>query len=173
MEFPLRCDCGKELVATDGMAGMRIACACGREVRVPSLGEMRRQGPGHRADEVSLPEAETVEPLQRTSTVLLYGLIVGWMCLAGLPLVVFASFYGGPVAGVGALFSFIGQVWLFTQVFAGNPTAALIILFIPIFGTILAIKFIIDYFAIARWPLLCQVAGTVLFVAGMYFRVRH
>jgi hypothetical protein len=87
------------------------------------------------------------------------------MCFFGLPLVVL-SFQAGPVAVVGAILLLGSQVWLFTQIFAGNPAAALVVLLIPILGPALALQFIIDHWSIARWPLLCQVIGLPVWICG-------
>jgi hypothetical protein len=46
----LPCECGRQVALTEGAAGARVQCACGRTLRVPSLSELRRQarlaGPG-------------------------------------------------------------------------------------------------------------------------------
>lgn len=42
MEVLLPCECGQKIEATDLQAGLRLRCRCGREVAVPSLGEIRR-----------------------------------------------------------------------------------------------------------------------------------
>src|SRR5262249_6911290 len=144
MEFPLRCACGKRVVATDGMAGTQIPCVCGRHVRVPSLGEMRRQSPGYVAEEAAESAAGPAEPLRPAPAVVVYGLAVAWVCLAGQPLVLLSFLHVGPVAGAGALLLVVGQVWLFTQIFVGNPFAALMVLLVPIVGPLLALQFIID-----------------------------
>ena len=41
VEFGLHCDCGKDLVVTEGSAGASIRCDCGRPVEVPGLKELR------------------------------------------------------------------------------------------------------------------------------------
>jgi hypothetical protein len=43
MEYQVACDCGKVLWVSEGQAGSSASCACGREVRVPSLSELRGQ----------------------------------------------------------------------------------------------------------------------------------
>src|SRR5437879_5830084 len=140
MEFPLRCDCGKDLVATDGMAGMSIPCACGRAVRVPSLREMRRHGPGYRSDEIQLSDAEVAEPLRDHAVTLLLMLEVGWILLTGLPLIAFSWVFGSPLTAAGALVLVGSQVWLFAQIFSHKPSESFVLL-IPILGPILAIGF--------------------------------
>ena len=42
MDFQIPCDCGKVLTVTEGSAGTEVTCACGRNVRVPSLGGLRQ-----------------------------------------------------------------------------------------------------------------------------------
>jgi hypothetical protein len=88
------------------------------------------------------------------------------MCFVGLALVVL-SVEAGPVAVVGAILLLGSQVWLFTQIFAGNPVAALVVLLIPVLGFLLLVKFIIDHWSIARWPLLCQVIGLAVWIYGV------
>jgi membrane associated rhomboid family serine protease len=41
MALSIRCECGKQIVATEGMAGSSITCDCGRTLLVPGLIEMR------------------------------------------------------------------------------------------------------------------------------------
>src|SRR4051812_49946968 len=43
MDFFITCECGKNHPVTEGQAGGRLACDCGRSVAVPALGELRRQ----------------------------------------------------------------------------------------------------------------------------------
>jgi Domain of unknown function (DUF1922) len=163
----LQCSCGEHLIATEGMAGSQIACVCGRRVPVPSLDEMRRRT-GEVGDEDIVSAVVSDEPLQQPHTLLIYGLAVGWMCFAGLPLLLVSIHAGGAAAAMGAVLWIAGNVWLFTQIFSGNPVAALVVLVIPIVGPFLAFQFIIDHFLIARWPLLCQVAGLFLWLAGVF-----
>jgi hypothetical protein len=98
--------------------------------------------------------------------VVLYGVALAGICLVGLPLVFF-SFRAGPVAGVGAILVLGSQVWLFTQIFTGSPAAALLVLLVPVLGSLLALKFIFDHWSIARWPMLCQVGGSVVWLVGL------
>jgi hypothetical protein len=42
MDFEIRCECGTDVVVSEGAAGARIQCACGRTVTVPSLDELRQ-----------------------------------------------------------------------------------------------------------------------------------
>jgi hypothetical protein len=43
MQFQLPCDCGASVTVSEGEAGTRTICKCGRTVAVPSLGQLRRQ----------------------------------------------------------------------------------------------------------------------------------
>jgi hypothetical protein len=43
MDFQVSCECGNKVTVSEGAAGSFVACACGREIRVPSLGELRKQ----------------------------------------------------------------------------------------------------------------------------------
>jgi hypothetical protein len=94
------------------------------------------------------------------------------MCLMALPLVVL-SFLMGPVAGLAALLILGGQLWLFTQIFVGNPAAALVVLWVPVVGPWLAFRFLFDYWSLARWPMLCQVVGVVLWVLALIGGLRY
>jgi hypothetical protein len=115
----------------------------------------------------TLPSAPSSdEPLRQPRTLVVYALAVAGMCLVGLPFVLFSFFEVGPLAGAGALLMLGGQVWLFTQIFGGNPVAAFVVLLIPVLGSILAILFIIEHFRIAVWPVLCQVLGWLLWIGA-------
>jgi hypothetical protein len=41
MQYRLECGCGRPVAVTTADAGTTIACACGEEIRVPSLSELR------------------------------------------------------------------------------------------------------------------------------------
>ncbi|MEI8383582.1 MAG: hypothetical protein WCJ09_25930 [Planctomycetota bacterium] len=41
MDFSIRCQCGREMVVSEGSAGARIPCSCGGTVEIPSLGTLR------------------------------------------------------------------------------------------------------------------------------------
>jgi hypothetical protein len=43
MQLHVPCECGEDVPVTEGEAGSRISCCCGRTVVVPSLRELRRQ----------------------------------------------------------------------------------------------------------------------------------
>jgi len=43
MHVPLSCQCGKQILVTEGSAGASVPCECGRTIQVPSLGEFRRR----------------------------------------------------------------------------------------------------------------------------------
>ncbi len=43
MDYSLRCACGKTLPVTEGLAGAKVSCDCGRELTVPSSLELRTQ----------------------------------------------------------------------------------------------------------------------------------
>jgi hypothetical protein len=43
MNFDVRCECGAYVVVSEGAAGARVDCDCGRTVTVPSLDELRKQ----------------------------------------------------------------------------------------------------------------------------------
>jgi hypothetical protein len=44
MKVRLACECGQEVVVTEGSAGASLPCECGRSIKVPSLGELRQRG---------------------------------------------------------------------------------------------------------------------------------
>ena len=71
------------------------------------------------------------------------------------------------MAGTGALVILVGHAWFITQIFTGNPTAALVVLLVPVVGELLAYKFVFDHWRIARWPILCQGVGTLLLLFGL------
>jgi hypothetical protein len=57
-EFQVECTCGGSVTVSEGMAGTLRRCACGREVAVPTLAELRRQAglPAYEASPVMLIE---------------------------------------------------------------------------------------------------------------------
>jgi hypothetical protein len=167
MSFPLRCDCGRTTTVTEAMAGTSVPCECGRALKVPSLREMRQQS-GPDLDIALSPADDPAadNALERTSGALLYAAIVAWLCVIGLPGLAILL-YMNWIAALGGLLVLAGHIWLITQVYVGNPTAALVILMVPILGSLLAWRFIFDYWSIARWPLACQLLGTVVMWAGI------
>jgi hypothetical protein len=46
MEFVVSCSCGRKMTVTEGSAGARITCDCGRLVQVPKLRELRERSGG-------------------------------------------------------------------------------------------------------------------------------
>ena len=107
------------------------------------------------------------EPLHRQSaTWVVYAVAVVWICVGALPMLILSSM-AGPVAAVGASLVLGSQLWLFTQIFEGNPVVALVVLLIPILGFLLVLKFLLDHWTIARWPALCQVVGLILYIFGL------
>jgi hypothetical protein len=52
MNFDVRCECGGHLLISEGAAGARITCDCGRTLLVPSLDDLRQQA-GMRAPDPS------------------------------------------------------------------------------------------------------------------------
>jgi hypothetical protein len=162
MEIPLRCECGQQVLANEGMAGTHVRCSCGRMVAVPSYSELKRYSIEKAPEPPAFDSA-----LSRAPGAVVYALIVAWILFADLPLVYLAAVSWGPLAGLGVLLLLAGQIWLFTLIFAGNPLAGLIVLVVPILGTIFVIQFIIDHWRLARWPVLSQVGGAMLFVADL------
>ena len=107
------------------------------------------------------------EPLHRQSAAwVVYAVAVVWICVGALPLLIVSSM-AGPVAAMGASLVLGSQLWLFTQIFEGNPVVALVVLLIPILGSLLVLKFLIDHWSIARWPALCQIVGFALCICGL------
>jgi hypothetical protein len=43
MDYSLRCACGRTIPVTEGLAGAKVSCVCGRELAVPSSLELRAQ----------------------------------------------------------------------------------------------------------------------------------
>jgi hypothetical protein len=54
MQFQFHCECGKELVADSGQAGLTVSCPCGRSVEVPTW-----ITPSTRSNTRSRPPAQT------------------------------------------------------------------------------------------------------------------
>jgi hypothetical protein len=43
MDFRINYDCGKSVTVTEGAAGARMLCPCGRTITVPSVKDLRLQ----------------------------------------------------------------------------------------------------------------------------------
>jgi hypothetical protein len=43
MDFDIRCECGQYIVVSEGAAGARLKCACGRTVDIPALDKLRTE----------------------------------------------------------------------------------------------------------------------------------
>jgi hypothetical protein len=151
------------------MAGTEIACACGRLLKVPSLGELRRRGATSFPGEAAPPGIDPADA-RPVSVTVAYILVAAWLCVGGLSQIVFSWLLGGPLAAGAALLVVAGQFWLFSLIFTGNPVAALVVLFIPIVGLCLAVQFVIDNWSIARWPALCQLGGLLLWLGAVFSR---
>jgi hypothetical protein len=72
MQVRLACECGREVVVTEGSAGASLPCDCGRSIKVPSLGELRQRGtfanvsrlpPGHQEQPYRLAKPAGAVPL--------------------------------------------------------------------------------------------------------------
>jgi len=168
MNFQLPCECGQRVVISEGMAGTSVRCACGRTVAVPSLGEIRRLA----EPDLDIAHSAATDPtadnaLMRPSSAVLYGALVAGTCMVAVPVLVLLLVHGNLVATLGFASLVTGHLWLFTQVYVGNPAAALAILLVPILGPTLALKFIVEHWKISRWPLVCQVLGMALLIGGI------
>lgn len=168
MNLQLPCECGQHVVISEGMAGTSVRCACGRSVLVPSLGELRRLA-GRDLDIAHTAATDPTEDnaLLRPSNAVLYGAMVAWTCFVALPLLVVLLVFGYWLASLGLALLVAGHLWLFTQVYVGNPVAALAILLVPILGPTLAEKFIEDHWNIACWPVIGQALGLALLIGGI------
>lgn len=168
MPLQLACECGQHVVITEGMAGTKVRCACGRTLMAPSLGEIRRLA----GRDLDIAHSAATDPtadnaLLRSSSAVLYGALVTWTGLVAAPLLVVFLVHANLFVAFGFALAVTGHLWLFTQIYVGNPIAALIVLLVPIAGPILASKFIFDHWNIACWPVLFQMVGVALFVGGL------
>jgi hypothetical protein len=170
MSFPLQCACGKQVIASEGMAGAAITCVCGRQLAVPSLGELRRRAAGFDLEAAAPAPGLFPDEVRPVPASIVYLLIFAWLSIGGLFSVWLSWVMGGPLAAGGALLVVAGQCWLFSLIYAGNPGAALVVLLMPIVGTLLAVQFIIDHWPLARWPALCQIGGSLLWLGGLVSR---
>src|SRR5581483_2345095 len=140
MQYRLSCECGRELIVSEGSAGASVACACGASVKVPSLGALRSQGPAQQATEAPIRK----EPSFGRFLLLLVGLMVfGFSCLTGL---LGTATGGGPLTASAYLFAQGGQIWLLILIDRECPTVALFYaLVIPFFF------FFFCFFFTNRW----------------------
>ncbi len=156
MEFLLDCACGDRVRVTEGMCGASVPCACGRTIRVPSLGELRRSCPA-----VDGPPRAPRGRSAGASVAL--GLAVAVFAGAALALGFLATKAGG-LAGFGYALALAGQLWLLVQIArVCAPDALALALFVPFFTWYYGVQ----RWDIAKWPLLCNVGGTVLMTAGL------
>ncbi|MCI0682149.1 MAG: hypothetical protein L0Y71_08600 [Gemmataceae bacterium] len=163
----LACECGQQVVVTEGMAGTSVQCACGRTVAVPSYGELRRlAGRDLHIAHTAATDPTADNALARPSSAVLYAAVVAWTCLVAVPVLGVFLVYREWFAALGLVLVTAGHLWLFTQVYVGNPLAALLVLLVPILGTILALKFVKDHWRIACWPVSCQALGTALLIVA-------
>src|SRR5262249_36493459 len=118
MEFRLPCECGQRLYVEEGAAGGALLCPCGRTLKVPSLGELRRHFGLKAEDEPS--DDGRFSPAQIVVLVIGAMLFAVVFLLGGL-----LSFAVGGVAGVGYLVSQVGQIWLLALVVRECPPQAI------------------------------------------------
>src|SRR5262249_31388763 len=145
----------------------RVLCPCGLYLDVPSLDEIRRRQLGTGGEPPPPDDVISDEPLRQPHVIGIYIILVAILSLLGLPAVVFTQAYFGTTAAAGIFLMFVGHIWLFSQIFAGNPIAGLVTL-IPLIGAFLALQFIIDHFRIAWRPLLCELVGYVLYFGAAF-----
>jgi hypothetical protein len=164
MDFFLECACGKQVVATEGMAGTEVACTCGRLVAVPTLGELRRSRGMSDPRALSEETEDLYGGSAQAGAMVVYTLVVVGVCALAFFVAIVTFSAGGVVPTLGVVLLYGSQLWLFTLIYPGNPLAGLIVLFVPLVGSVMAIQFLIDHWSIARWPLFVQVAGFFLWL---------
>jgi hypothetical protein len=113
MQVCLTCECGKEVPVSEGAAGTSLACDCGRSIRVPSLGELRRRVAGGDMPYVPTQRSPQAPPIVKEflhicgGCIFLLGAALFIGNVTGLfPTVPFAGYIimavGGMVFGAGA-----------------------------------------------------------------------
>jgi len=152
MEFLLPCECGKNLMVTDGMAGTSVQCGCGRLTSIPSLGELRKLAPVKPQAEAMVPGRSAVAQavLWIVGSVVFGGILLGGAILA---------FNAGGLPGAIYLVAMVGHVWLVLLVARECPPDAVFYA--------LVIPFFVWYFAyqrwdIAKWPFILSAGGGFL-----------
>jgi hypothetical protein len=134
---------------------------------VPSYSELKRWSIEKQPEPAAHDDSFT-----RTPGALIYALVVAWLLLAYVPIVLLSFANLHPLAGVGIVLLVTAQIWLFTLIFSGNPAAALVVLLVPVVGSVLALQFVLDHWRLARWPVVCQLAGFVAFFMGLSLGLR-
>jgi hypothetical protein len=158
----LQCDCGNEVIVSEGMAGSSMSCECGRTLIVPGFAEMKRMAAGSgRLAKRQLGQGSVEEQVRLHPWA--FGLGIGWIFLSGFPLLVLTLNDGRALAALGMVLWLGGLFWLFTLIFMGNPVAAFLTL-VPVIGPFLIFRFLFDHWSIAKWPLLCHMTGVFLFL---------
>lgn len=154
MHVLLDCECGRQLTVADGAAGSDLLCACGRTLRVPSLGQLR--SPFADQAEIEAP-AEGRFSTAKIVLLLIAAMWFGMLWLGGSLL----SLAAGGTAGTGYLVALVGQVWLLVLIVREcRPEAILYALLIPFFTWYFAYQ----RWDIARWGLVCNVGGILLWL---------
>ena len=160
MGYQVTCSCGNVLAVSDGMAGSTTTCSCGRTVSVPSLSQLRRHAvPEPAPHEPRHPRVTAAQAALWTVGAIVFGtLFVG--CSA-------ASFAASGLAGLGAVFALVGQLWLLgLMIRECHPDTIFLALVIPFFTWYFAFQ----RWDVAKWPFLINVGGVLVNLLGLLGR---
>jgi hypothetical protein len=153
VNYRISCECGEALSVQEGMAGVEVTCICQRIVKVPSLRELRSGR--FPADPESTEASGTVR--QRVIAISILGVI-------GVVVAAPVFFWLGTLTGIGLLLVIGGRVWMLAVGFWANPDLGCSLLLFP---EIMMFMFAAKNPKLALPPLLCVIAGIMLFFIGL------
>lgn len=169
--FHIMCHCGHTVTVNEGAVGIPIHCRCGRTIPVPSLRQLRQEFGVQTADDFDEDEKET-SPNPQDAGWLNRRLPVWVIYLGGFVIggsaVVLVGVQLGPFAA-GGLLLVIGHLGLFMQAAFLVPRIELVLMmvFIPIIGPLLMLKFILEHWRHTWWCVLCWGLGLFLMLTGV------
>lgn len=147
MIFKLTCVCGRTLEVRAGDAGSSFPCACGKDMAVPSLSELKAI--------ITAEEAQSDTALSAPRDTKRDLIFVVAVLLPTIALGVFAPV---ALAPVGLLMLLVARIWFAYQILREMaPANALIVFFIPFMPTL----FLFNRFDVAWKPFLLGVLGFV------------
>ena len=138
MRYPVPCECGRVVKAAETEAGLTLRCACGRDVAVPSLRELRND-PG-RIPTARMQEADRSAPRIIGAILIAVGLALSCLNSAADPNgghssgVLFVSWVVSLLATAGSALITHSKgfpVWVTVLFAIFCPCAAVVILFLP------------------------------------------
>ena len=156
MEFLIACECGQSITVSEGKAGSRVQCSCGRLTPVPSLSALRSQGVVKSEPEVvpSGRRAGIRRSLGIIDIAILVGVVVGGSFLA---------FAFGHLMEFGLFLFVSGHIRIMVLIVRECPPGAAVYALVnPFFSW----RFAVVRWDVSKWPLLISTGGFLLALLG-------